>query len=52
MRLLTRHSTLYTEMVVDSAILHNIHQLEDHLGATAEAYYLPSTMSFITDACE
>ncbi|KAL8272344.1 hypothetical protein Esti_003634 [Eimeria stiedai] len=32
MRLLTKHSTLYTEMVVDSTILHNTHQLEQHLG--------------------
>ncbi|KAL8455578.1 hypothetical protein Emag_000573 [Eimeria magna] len=32
MRLLTKHSTLYTEMVVDSTILHNTHQIEPHLG--------------------
>ncbi|KAL8439080.1 hypothetical protein Efla_007767 [Eimeria flavescens] len=31
-RLLTRHATLYTEMVVDSTILHNTHQIEEHLG--------------------
>ncbi|CDI75083.1 dihydrouridine synthase domain-containing protein, putative [Eimeria praecox] len=32
MRLITRHSTVYTEMVVDSTILHNTHQLEEYLG--------------------
>ncbi|CDJ59440.1 dihydrouridine synthase domain-containing protein, putative [Eimeria maxima] len=32
MRLITRYSTLYTEMVVDSTILHNTHQLEEILG--------------------
>lgn len=35
MRLITRRSTLYTEMVVDSTILHNTHQLENHLGLAA-----------------
>ncbi|XP_026193061.1 uncharacterized protein LOC34623353 [Cyclospora cayetanensis] len=32
MRLLTRKTTLYTEMVVDSTILHNTHHLDDHIG--------------------
>ena len=39
MRLLTRHSTLYTEMVVDSTILHNTEQLEEHLGDKPKASY-------------
>ncbi|CDJ43121.1 dihydrouridine synthase domain-containing protein, putative [Eimeria tenella] len=34
MRLITRRSTVYTEMVVDSTILHNTHQLENHLGGS------------------
>ncbi|KAL8445819.1 hypothetical protein Emed_005375 [Eimeria media] len=38
MRLLTRHSTVYTEMVVDSTILHNTHQIEQHLGFEEEEH--------------
>ena len=37
MRLITRYSTLYTEMVVDSTILHNTHHVEEYLGTTRDA---------------